>query len=575
MSVTLINDRVFEADNNVLERPRISVRSDRDWNVLRKRICPEATHFTDKLVFDFRRLLTQSKWSAIAGRLMWRLIRPLKPEILIGPGYGASPLLYSISAEASKDGHHLEILLVRDKRDGATSTEGWILGSHDKTRRRAIIVDDFMDSGSALELIERALKEDAVELDLVAFSLFFDMWQPLGSRQISTGSLPVLSLYRRHDIGLSRDAYDAKPPLMRGQHADFIDQPLWWRFGLNENKRHPRKCSPVIADNAVFVADDSSRVWRHNVESGDIEWSYESLSKPEKGIVQQLQYADNSLVFGCYDGTITRLDAKTGDIVWRWREDSGVHATPEVDLTNRRLFVSTEQWNDGDPYGHLYAMDWDSGKLIWSYEHAWWPPGSPAYDVKSNIVVASCNDQTVVAVNASTGGLLWKSSTQGLVRGKPGIAGDRVFVSTEKGYLIALDIHTGSEIWKRRYGQGNQHQFVQTYDDIVIALDGRWHVVAFDIASGEIRWMSRLRSAGTWCPIPYGKYFLVLSIEGHLALFDPKAEVKLWEGKIGGTYKQPPAVGSMSTGNVFAAASNNEGLKVFRIHSDYEEKVLA
>src|SRR5450830_1621438 len=128
MSVTLISDRVFEADNNVLELARISVRSDRDWNVLRKRICPEATHFTEKLVFDFRRLLTRSQWSAIAGRLMWRLIRPFSPEVLIGPGYGASPLLYAIAAEALKEGCHLDVLLVKDNRNEQASTDKWIIG---------------------------------------------------------------------------------------------------------------------------------------------------------------------------------------------------------------------------------------------------------------------------------------------------------------------------------------------------------------------------------------------------------------------------------------------------------------
>jgi outer membrane protein assembly factor BamB len=575
--VSVISSKVstLQQKSDLLEQARSAVRSDPDWDLLRRRICPEAIHLTDRVVFDFRRLLTQARWAAMAGRLMWKLIRPLSPEVLIGPGYGASPLLYAIAAEAFKDECRLEVLLVKDNRSKTKSSERWILGRHDKARKRTVIVDDFMETGSALEVIERALKEDAVELNLHAFSVFFDMWQPLGSRQISLAKLPVLSLYRRHDIGLSRDAYDAKPPLMKGNHADFIDQPLWWRFGLNENNKHPRKSSPVIADNAVFVADDSSTVWRHNAENGDIEWSYESLSRPVKGIVQQLQYADGSLVFGCYDGTITRLDAKTGCVIWRWREDSSVHATPEIDLVNQRLFISTEQWNDGEPFGHLYAMDWNSGKLIWSYEHAWWAPGSPAYDAKTNIVVASCNDQTIVAVDASTGRIVWKISTQGLVRGKPGIGGDRVIVSTEEGYLIAFDIRTGSEIWKCRYGVGNQHQFVHICDDVVIALDGRWHVVAFDIASGEVRWMSRLRSAGTWCPISFGRYFLVLSNEGHLALFDSGSEKKLWEGSIGGTYKQPPAIGSSSKGSIFAASSNNEGLKVFRIHSDYAGKVFA
>jgi len=444
-----------------------------------------------------------------------------------------------------------------------------------------------MEGGSALPLVERALASDGHVLDIQAVALFFDMWQPLGSRQICAARYPVVSLYKRHDIGLTRDCIDARLPEMKGSRPDFVSaQPLWWRMGLNEPTGYPFKCAPVIADNAVFVADDRSRVWRHDAASGAIEWCYDSLAEPAKGIVQLLQHADGSLVFGCYDGTLTRLDGRSGAVLWRWRLDSSIHATPALDLPRGRLFINTEQWNAGQPYGHLQALDWRSGKTIWKYGHAWWPPGSPVYDAQTNSVIATCNDQTVVALDAESGDLRWRRPTPGLVRGQPAIAQGRVMLATETGYLACLDLADGAPLWSTRYGRGAMHQFLSIAagrdgaGEVVIALDARWHLTAFDVASGELRWISRLRSAGVWRPVVCGDYLVVLSQGGHLAVLDPRHEIKVWEGSVGGHYRQPPAVGWLdhadrSRTSVIALASNDAGLKVFPINSFYQPGQLS
>lgn len=268
-----------------------------------------------------------------------------------------------------------------------------------------------MEGGTAVPLVERALSADGHVLDIRAVFVFFDMWQPLGSRQLSLGRYPVLSLFRRHDIGLSRDCFDAKPPMMRGDCPEFVEAPLWWRYRLNDKVVARRKSVPVIAEDAVFVADDHARLWKHDAGDGAIVWRYDSLADPLKGIVQSLQYADGSVVFGCYDGTVTRLDAERGEPVWRWRQDSSVHATPALDLANNRLFVNTEQWNDGRPCGRLIAMNWSSGRQMWSLNHAWWPPGSPAYDADLRLVLATCNDRSLVCVDADSRSLRLTNGT--------------------------------------------------------------------------------------------------------------------------------------------------------------------
>ena len=543
------------------------LRQRESWEHLRQEIFRHAIDLTDRLSFDFRRLLTDASNAQTAGKLMWKLIEPFSPQVIIGPGFGATPLLFSIALAALADGTNLQILMIRDKRK-EHNQKRWVEGNREAAQgKRAVFIDDFIEGGSAIPLIDQALVADKVDVNLVAIAVLFDMWEPLGTRQISVAKAPVLALFTRHDLGLSRDCFDARPPLMKGAAPDFVsEQPSWWQFELNSNSGYLSKSAPVIVKDSVLVANDQSQVYCHDLATGEIRWHYASLTKPYKGIVQMLQHADDSLVFGCYDGTVTKIHAGTGSLLWRWKIDSSIHATPWLDVAQSRLFINTEQWNEGQPHGHLQCLDWETGQTRWKLNHNWWPPGSPCFDSSLDLVFATCNDETLVAINATTGEVQWKVSTKGLVRGRPLVLNGRLYVATEQGRLHCFDAASGEVIWTQRYGQGLWHQFLYAVGSLIFVMDGKWHFIAFDAVTGKIRWLSRLRSPGCWTPIPYGKYLVVLSKEGHLAVFCPEQEVKVWEGSIPGSYHQPPAI----CNGMLVAASSNKGLIAYQIDKYYE-----
>jgi outer membrane protein assembly factor BamB/orotate phosphoribosyltransferase len=546
--------------------------------VLQRAIVQHAIYFVNRMVFDFRRLLTHPDHVRTAGRLMWQLVKPLQPQVLIGPGFGASPLIYSIAIAALDDGVKLNLLMVRDRRK-EYNQRNWVEGDKEAAQgKRAVLVDDFMSAGSAVKLVEKALLADKVTVTLQAVALFFDMWEPLGSRQISLSKLPVLSLFSRHDVGLSRDCYDAVPPLMKGKAPAFItDTPRWWRFEFNRGVRYSTKCSPAIVGDHVLVADENSQLWSHSASTGDIQWSLPGVQRPVKGIIQRLDqgiYQDNaydperhSLVYGSYDGTLTRVCVHTGRVHWRFKLDSSIHATPCIDVANNRLFINTEQWNDGVPTGHAYCLALDSGRIIWRYAHPWWPPAGAIYAAPQQAVIAPCNDQSITCLDANTGQVRWRSATKGLVRGQALIYAQSVIVATELGYVHCFDLTSGQQVWQQRYGKGLFHQFLQADGDCVFVMDGKWHLIAMEIATGQVRWLTRLRSTGCWQPVRCGRYWVVLSEQGHLAVMDPVRQLKVWESSIPGTYRQPPAI--CPDQGLLVAASSTQGLLAFDINPYY------
>lgn len=568
---TAMSDHVSIATASPRSTPRDRQCPGSEREALRRAILDKVVLLGDEVTFDFKELLTQTRHVSAVGRHLWALIRPYRPEVLIGPGFGGAPLLYAIALAAlESDGLDLAVWMVRDQRK-TYYRRRWIEGPILRPGARAVLVDDFLGKGSAVSLMDEALAAEGRDVVICAMAVVFDQWQPLGSRQLSVSRFPVLSLFKRHDLGLTRDCHDARPPLMRGSAPAFVNRPLWWRFDLNGSTEHPFKSSPAIAGESVFAADDSSRIRRFDALSGEAVWCTPSLTTPYKGIVQRLSCVDGSLVVGCYDGTVTRLDAATGTVLWRWRVDSHVHATPIVDLDRGRVFVNTEQSNNGEPLGHLCALDWTTGRVAWRRPHGFWPPATVAYGADDSVVVATCNDRSIVAVDAEDGSLRWRAETRGLVRGSPALTSDWVLVATEDGFLQAFDRQTGTQVRQRRHGSGLMHQFLHVSQGAAYVLDASGHLVAFDVADFRIRWMGRLRSPGVWAPLPLGAYLLVLSREGHLAVFDTRDGTKAWEGSVGGTYRQQPAVGMVGRTLLLACASHHSGLKVFQVDPFYQE----
>lgn len=541
-----------------------------ELDALRAAILERVVRLGTKVTFDFKELLTQARFAHTAGKALWALIRRFEPEVVVAPGFGGAPLLYATALAAfEQDGVDLAIWMVRDQRK-SYYRKRWIEGPRFEHAPRVVMLDDFIGRGSAVSLVDQALAEEGMQADLRAIAVVYDAWSWNGSRQLSVSRCPVLSVFRRHELGLTRDCHDARPPHMKGSAPPLVGKPLWWRFEFNGASDKPNKCAPTIADGALFAADDQARMWRFDAATGEPEWCRESLQRHPKGIVQRLQHADGSIVYGCYDGTVTRLDARTGRILWRWKIDCFVHATPELDLDGGRVFVNTESFGPRGPGGSLVAMDWQSGRVLWRHRHAFWAAGSARHDAGHGVVVAPCNDESLVCVDAANGEQRWRVTTDGLVRGQPAIAGAAVVVCTENGWLQAFDIATGALLRQRRSGMGGKlHQFTRVEDGVVYAFDENRHLAAFDVDDFRLRWISTLRGAASWQPVRWGRFLIVLSRSGELAAFDAQAGVKTWEGHVGGDYRQSPAVGLVAGEPMLVCASHHDGLKAFRIDPFY------
>lgn len=148
------------------------------------------------------------------------------------------------------------------------------------------------------------------------------------------------------------------------------------------------------------------------------------------------------------------------DFVVRGRVHRGNEATPL--MSGGVLYFS-------GPWSVVYAVDAHNGKLLWKFDP----------QVQGQWVRRACCD----AVNRGVA-----------------LAGGRVFVATLDGYLVALDMKTGTQQWKvDTFTDRATMNYVSTGaprvagDNIVIGNSGaemgaRGYVSAYDAASGKLSW---------------------------------------------------------------------------------------
>ncbi|MEW6354746.1 MAG: PQQ-binding-like beta-propeller repeat protein [Planctomycetota bacterium] len=160
----------------------------------------------------------------------------------------------------------------------------------------------------------------------------------------------------------------------------------------------------------------------------------------------------------------------------------------------------------------------------WTYQPkqpplpAWPEPGKELhrmdFDYSFQPVVArgivyfgSSADDTLRALNAETGDLLWRFTTDGPIRFAPMIAGGRAYAASDDGHLYCLDAKTGKALWKKRLAPGDDRiigngRMISRWpcrtgalvvDDVVYCTAGMWptegaYIYALDAATGDERW---------------------------------------------------------------------------------------
>ncbi len=259
----------------------------------------------------------------------------------------------------------------------------------------------------------------------------------------------------------------------------------------------------VTITNTRYQASNGAGVAAADVPRLKLKWAF-GYPGATSGGTQPVVVGDR-LYVGTAEGDIFSLDAKTGCVHWSFQTEAGVRSAINIGKgATGKLFAYF-----GDQSAYVYAVDAETGKLAWKTKVEDHPraaiTGAPALYAGHLYVPVSSREESqvgdpkypccqfrgsMVAVDASSGKVLWKTYTipEEAHKLEKNAVGTQLWGPSGVPIWNTPSIDVGRSLLYA--GTGNNYS--------VPATNTSDAVIAFDMNSGKIRWISQVAENDIW-----------------------------------------------------------------------------
>jgi outer membrane protein assembly factor BamB len=254
---------------------------------------------------------------------------------------------------------------------------------------------------------------------------------------------------------------------------------------------------PVAADGRVYTIDTLARVRAFNIETGQEIWMHQVRSEnspPEALFGGGVTYDGGRIYATNGAGDVAALDAATGNQVWMVKPGGPLRGAPTI--ANDTVFALSQD-------SQLYALNAQNGEQRWSGAGSFELAGvfgSAAPAFAQSTLVAGFSSGELTAYRYENGQVVWQdalartgiSTTVGQlsdIDADPVIDNGRVFAIGQGGRMVAVELITGQRAWEVNIG-GLSTPWVA--GDWVFVVTDRAQLLAVARSSGRIRWISQL-----------------------------------------------------------------------------------
>jgi len=147
-------------------------------------------------------------------------------------------------------------------------------------------------------------------------------------------------------------------------------------------------------------------------------------------VVASPAVANGVVSIGSEDGNEYALNAATGALLWSFATGCPVQSSAAV--AGGVVYVGGY-----DDTGQVYALNETTGAELWSAASGTYAvDSSPA--VANGVVYAGTDSNTVEALNAASGAVLWTGTTGNVVTSSPAVVNGAVYVGSDDGSVYAF-----------------------------------------------------------------------------------------------------------------------------------------
>jgi polyvinyl alcohol dehydrogenase (cytochrome) len=228
---------------------------------------------------------------------------------------------------------------------------------------------------------------------------------------------------------------------------------------------------------------------------------------------------DGAVYFGDFGGTVWKLDAETGAVIWSHRVpdytgNAGDYARTSPSLAGNTLVVGVIKGSTAVLGPNMLGIDATTGALRWATQihpdsHAAMT-GSPVLVGDTVITGISANGAggagatfrgAIVALNAQTGAILWRSYSLPDNGGVPtGYAGATMFSPPAVDEAAGLVYGTFGQTYRKPASVDACNLTKPNgFDESCEQPGAYWKsIVAFDLKTGKPKWSYRVQGHGPW-----------------------------------------------------------------------------
>ena len=199
----------------------------------------------------------------------------------------------------------------------------------------------------------------------------------------------------------------------------------------------------VAANSTAYVGSDNGTLYALNTGNGTVRWQNKIGSSVFVSTVS------NGVVYAYADSSAYAVDAENGSKQW---QHPFTREIVRMILTNGVLYIDTTAEQNAPS---VYALQAGDGSQIWHYTASAETPGllgvlnGTVYYMEATGLFHNLNE-TILALRASNGHLLWRFRTQGtdgLANGMPAEANGILYIATLHGAIYSLRANTGALLW--------------------------------------------------------------------------------------------------------------------------------
>jgi outer membrane protein assembly factor BamB len=215
-----------------------------------------------------------------------------------------------------------------------------------------------------------------------------------------------------------------------------------------------------------------------------IDWRYAG-----GGLLEFPPVVRENLLFQLVDsGELYALNKETGRLVWRRQLGRLAASTPALD--DHDLYATLLEGPSGG-VGRAVALEQATGRIIWSRTLNSRSESSPMVD--GNDVYFGTESGTVYALEKATGRTIWTYQAAGAVKASPTLAGGDLFFGDYGGQVQAISARTGAPVWKTQsegaaLGSGTFYSTPAVIFGRVYLGNTDGHVYAYDERTGALDW---------------------------------------------------------------------------------------